>query len=70
MTLKEAIKNIPNSSRFQPEGREVADAYRDGTLQNLEQCIYLIAFLLHQLNLRDAKQPAPAARDVEMAQAR
>ena len=49
-TIREALKAIPGSEHMQPEGRDVADAYREGLLGDATQNLYLIAFLLHEVN--------------------
>lgn len=55
MTIKEALKSIPDSSELQPTGQEVADAYSRGMLQDPTENLYLITWLLHLVNNPSAK---------------
>lgn len=52
MTVREAIAACYDVENMQPEGKEVADAYKAGYLQSPTENLYLIAYLLHQLNTK------------------
>ncbi len=50
MNIEEAILRVPPSEDMQPEGADVSNSYRLGKLQTVEECLYVIAFLLHEVN--------------------
>jgi hypothetical protein len=56
ISVREALRLIPDSEFVQPEGKWVADAYEDGLLQDHTTCLYLLAYLLHRLNNLDTVQ--------------
>lgn len=53
LTILEALAASKKSDtdKLQPEGREIALAYANGELQDSAENIYLIAWLLHELNV-------------------
>jgi hypothetical protein len=56
ITVREALRLVPDSEFFQPEGKWVAEAYEDGLLQDPTTCLYLLAYLLHRVNNPDTVQ--------------